>query len=1102
MRTQVQLNPGSNSAPAGAKASPRERAGRASRESTREYQESSDHRLAAPHRGAHPSSAPPAAPPAAYGVRRPGAQPPEHSAHAAGPRFAQHFGHRFSRVRVRAASEAGFDDVPHFGAIPNLDLLPAAQARPPLTGGAPLKSHVLRDVGPRLGMDLSEVRVHQDEQAARAAEGYHARAFTLDGHIFAGRGVPDLQSHAGRDVLLHELVHVAQGRRNPALAGRVMRLPAADVVTQLEAKLAAKDKPGFFQVLRVEAGAHAASAVVRSALSDFFAANKITQAEAWRAVCLQVFGNEVGWPRLIKNFVEGVEGGQFKPPAGMPPATSDALWETAIQTSHTAAESQTDFDEYRGLFNSLWLSMPYRALSTEFNPDQTSRGPRSNRARAIFEHIYRTNAKIRAGYDIGGIVRTLIDQYFGPDALNIEASPRVNTLRNVFRRLPLAAATVADPDYVAFKAHLTTAAQDLDTGDRRAVEGSHEWQNLIARIVPNATLRSDVIQTIRTAWATRPAPGGPPAAPPPGPAPAGPAPAPLKLNADQQTFVTNLSLDGPATPLLTDNAAETLSFTPRSTRDPAGLTISSRVDITPSGLVQQGERTEHPWPPASPTSAVHSATVQVEGGATGFTDFVASLSVIPATGTITHTAPTATVRVQDERRKWFKTNVSHGLIFTDQNIKFLWRPVDKVMYYGGQQGLTVHPRLTAANRGLDVHMQGRLLKNGAVLHVFPRTEFGPTATDRRLGGVTVLESMAAPATPDDMKLEVDFFPSADPAAVAFHNLSETFKIHPGGAFNNAQVIKRAADDYKVLNSTAAGSILATMLTKPGQPARTAQAIKSGNIKLEPFLIRADSADYIRFHPAAGISPSNRVAYLMGHPAAADDDHTFIGVPGADAWRWGKYPSTLFINLTPSLATPGFRRSNTASGLNGLIDLIVHEAVHAVDYTPAGPDDNFESYKKEFRAYWASGAYDRRPGVGGAPGPLRSTAFDPGMDNKGPKSDRARAIFDHLYGSQTYPFVRPAYDNNTNQFREKVNAYIIPDGINLIVSVRLDNLRRAVEAYTRVGFAAHKARIRDLYALCDADDKREISGNRAWLDLVNSKYPPAELKEIKAELHIP
>lgn len=72
-------------------------------------------------------------------------------------------------------------------------------------GGA-LEASRRREFEPRLGLDLSRVRVHTDPAANEASKALGARAFTRGGNIYfaAGRGPSD-----GR-LLAHELAHVAQ----------------------------------------------------------------------------------------------------------------------------------------------------------------------------------------------------------------------------------------------------------------------------------------------------------------------------------------------------------------------------------------------------------------------------------------------------------------------------------------------------------------------------------------------------------------------------------------------------------------------------------------------------------------------------------------------------------------------------------------------------------------------------------------------------------------------------------------------------------------------------------------------------------------------------
>lgn len=75
-----------------------------------------------------------------------------------------------------------------------------------------LDDRVRDDMESRLGHDFSGVRVHTDEAAHRAAATVNARAYTVGSDIAFQHHQYDPASSAGRELLAHELVHVAQQR--------------------------------------------------------------------------------------------------------------------------------------------------------------------------------------------------------------------------------------------------------------------------------------------------------------------------------------------------------------------------------------------------------------------------------------------------------------------------------------------------------------------------------------------------------------------------------------------------------------------------------------------------------------------------------------------------------------------------------------------------------------------------------------------------------------------------------------------------------------------------------------------------------------------------
>ncbi len=63
---------------------------------------------------------------------------------------------------------------------------------------------------PRFGHDFSQVRIHNDTQAAETAQAVHARAYTLGRDIVFGAGQYAPETITGKNLLAHELTHVVQ----------------------------------------------------------------------------------------------------------------------------------------------------------------------------------------------------------------------------------------------------------------------------------------------------------------------------------------------------------------------------------------------------------------------------------------------------------------------------------------------------------------------------------------------------------------------------------------------------------------------------------------------------------------------------------------------------------------------------------------------------------------------------------------------------------------------------------------------------------------------------------------------------------------------------
>ncbi len=79
-----------------------------------------------------------------------------------------------------------------------------------LQGGTPLPKSERDFFEPRLGADLSNVKVHTDTQASKSAQSLQAHAYTVGSDIAFAPGKYEPGSSAGRKLMAHELTHVMQ----------------------------------------------------------------------------------------------------------------------------------------------------------------------------------------------------------------------------------------------------------------------------------------------------------------------------------------------------------------------------------------------------------------------------------------------------------------------------------------------------------------------------------------------------------------------------------------------------------------------------------------------------------------------------------------------------------------------------------------------------------------------------------------------------------------------------------------------------------------------------------------------------------------------------
>jgi hypothetical protein len=869
-------------------------------------------------------------------------------------------------------------------------------------------------------------------------------------------------------------------RAAPNFADLMKILGVNDVfIYDLRLKLQASNKQGFFDDVSGLAGARAGDALVRDAFSDFVKDGLITWAEAFRASALLDLGPRHTWPQLIQNYDDGLAAGAFTIGA-LPPAGAEALRQFCMVQAGQAAEGTGVMSSYRNQFNSLWDAPPHNALPSDFDPSLDSKGPRNRRARSIFTALY-ADATIKTAYDTNTPpgFRDMCDTLAGPEGINLIASPRLQNLRALLNPPVVTASGTTDPPYVVLVAAIRPVAETLDAPDRQQLRQTHSWRLAVDAKVSGPTppvtqtLRDDlwnIVETSRPAVPVAPTPvtPAPPEAPPP-------------LDAAKRAWLAGITLKAPTSPVPAQAAEQSLLFDIKSGVPNPGVPVRRHVVVEPAAQVMSGQDDQTAWPPGS-ASVPHTASVDPDSGAAPSTVFTTRLNMPPVTSA-DFPEKTATVTVEDKRQTWFVANIGIGATYMLENKTTTLTPGSTVNYYGGQLALIVRPGLPAPNPGLQIEMEGEIKRSGVVLQTFARRPFGRTADSDQLGSFNVQEPPGVPPPLEPMEINVSFFPSAGPAIKTLNLAFNVAPSLPVAAGTDASIL---AADKVTLNQppAVAGSLLNYMTTAfppDSSHYRVANGVATGAIQLEAVIVRSDSAAWLAAH---GGNPATQVAYACGNMS---DARALKAAPGAVGWRVPAFPNFVFLNLTPQINAPAVKRSNAE-----LANLLAHEGIHSADLTEPG---DFGRYATEFRAYWIGG---RGAGM--------STAFDATMTGKGPKTPRARTIFEFLYNHPLYSeFTRPNYDANVNQFRERVDNMLVPDGINLALSGNLQALRTEVESYTGAAgtFAAKRAAIATRYAACNADDRVEITGNRTWRDLVERKFTvAAEMVQIKTDLAIP
>ncbi len=129
----------------------------------------------------------------------------------------------------------------------------------------------------------------------------------------------------------------------------------------------------------------------------------------------------------------------------------------------------------------------------------------------------------------------------------------------------------------------------------------------------------------------------------------------------------------------------------------------------------------------------------------------------------------------------------------------------------------------------------------------------------------------------------------------------------------------------------------------------------------------------------------------------------------------------------------------------ILSTIVHETQHDADRhdDALGGDRGpaWNEYATEFRAYWIEGEYSDKSETALTGKPPEAAKGMNCFDN-----DRQLAIFDHIY--KGYPKFRQGWDTNPEELARKVAEMPRPVGINLVNSIRVNDLYTTLAQFVR------------------------------------------------------
>ena len=278
--------------------------------------------------------------------------------------------------------------------------------------------------------------------------------------------------------------------------------------------------------------------------------------------------------------------------------------------------------------------------------------------------------------------------------------------------------------------------------------------------------------------------------------------------------------------------------------------------------------------------------------------------------------------------------------------------------------------------------------------------------------------------------------------------------------DQAEALAYASADQASLTAALAGLATSVDLARKNVP----DAVRNWGMVVEPLTPRHDSPvgiSWINFFAGTG-------GYATSAVLAASVDHQLDSAGGKVRVR----------------ARQEANVDNVLSGAQ--VEDRVFSAVSVAAHKRAGPPETYyEQYRAEFNARWDVAPYNSL-----------SPEFDPSLDSRGPRNQRARHIFDKVLLDN--PMLRLAYSINLVGTRDPINLYSAPEGWNRLNSANIANLRAMFTAFgapvSDVLYPAFLAGVRLTSVRLTADEQRAVASSNDWERLINDTVTTAARRQ--------